>query len=91
MVNGMIGGVMGHQAYGQEQGYYQAQQVRLQTESGMVGQHHHQMQQHQAQMKLGDIEFQEAFEKNRIVSSSAITRAVQDASVGNLFGFLYFY
>ena len=47
---------------------------------------HHQMAQPniQGQMKLSDIDFQEAFEKNRIVSSTAISRAVQDASFGKL-------
>ncbi len=74
MANGMIGGMISHQAYSQDQGYYQ----RLQTESGIVGSQHH----HQMQMKMSDLEFQEAFEKNRIVSSSAITRALQDASIG---------
>ncbi len=33
-------------------------------------------------LKMNDLEFQEALEKNRIVSSTAISRAVQDASMG---------
>lgn len=35
--------------------------------------------------KISDLEFQEALEKNRIISSTAISRAVQDASTGNIF------
>lgn len=58
---------------------YQQQQ---QGQSPLLG-HQQQLQQlQQNQLKLSDIEFQEAFEKNRIVSSSAITRALQDASIG---------
>jgi cleavage and polyadenylation specificity factor subunit 6/7 len=58
---------------------YQQQQ---QGQSPLLG-HQQQLQQlQQGQLKLSDIEFQEAFEKNRIVSSSAITRALQDASIG---------
>jgi len=38
--------------------------------------HHNQLQ------KYNDIEFAEALEKNRIVSGSALARAVQDASIG---------
>lgn len=34
------------------------------------------------QSKLSEIEFQDALEKNRIISSQAISRAVQDASIG---------
>lgn len=57
------------------------QQDSSATSPGMImGQH---MQMSQQQLKMSDLEFQEAFEKNRIVSSSAITRAVQDASIGN--------
>lgn len=33
--------------------------------------------------KISDVEFQETLEKNRIISSSAISRAVQDAAIGN--------
>jgi hypothetical protein len=48
--------------------------------------HPHHQQQAQSQqlnsIKLSELEFQEALEKNRIVSSTAISRAVQDASVG---------
>lgn len=33
--------------------------------------------------KMSEIEFQDALEKNRIISSQAISRAVQDASIGN--------
>ena len=36
-------------------------------------------------LKMSDMEFQEALEKNRIVQSSAINRAVQDASIGRIF------
>lgn len=52
-----------------------------QGQSPLLG---HQQLQHlqQSHIKMSDIEFQEAFEKNRIVSSSAITRALQDASIG---------
>jgi hypothetical protein len=62
-------------------------------------QHHHQQQQQQQhlhklssngapphmqqQQNVADLEFHEALEKNRIVSSSAISRAVQDASLGH--------
>lgn len=35
--------------------------------------------------KMSDVEFQETLEKNRIISSSAISRAVQDAAIGNYF------
>ena len=50
--------------------------------------HHQQQQQHSLPDQLSyssgvDLEFQEALEKNRIVSSSAISRAVQDASLGH--------
>ena len=47
--------------------------------------HHHQMQAGPPganSLKMNDLEFQEALEKNRIVSSTAISRAVQDASMG---------
>lgn len=37
--------------------------------------------------KMSDVEFQETLEKNRIISSSAISRAVQDAAIGNYFLF----
>lgn len=37
------------------------------------------------QTKLSEIEFQDALEKNRIISSQAISRAVQDASIGFIF------
>ena len=49
--------------------------------------HHHQPQQQQPHhlqphLKINEIEFQEALEKNRIISGSAISRAVQDATIG---------
>lgn len=62
--------------------YFRQGQDSSATSPGMnqhMGQH---MQMSQQQMKMSDLEFQEAYEKNRIVSSSAITRAVQDASIG---------
>ncbi len=61
--------------------FRQADSAHNPTSPGMnhMGQH---MQMNQQQHKMSDMEFQEAFEKNRIVSSSAITRAVQDASIG---------
>lgn len=46
---------------------------------------HHTHHSHQSnQSKLSEIEFQEALEKNRIVSGSALARAVQDASIGKI-------
>jgi hypothetical protein len=69
--------------------YYHHHRSENQTQQGQhVQPPHNLMQQSQQQqqqtshLKLSELEFQEAFEKNRIVSSSAITRAVQDASIG---------
>jgi len=68
---------------------------RTNSSNSLLDHHHHQHQQQQQlhlqqpqHLKINEIEFQEALEKNRIISGSAISRAVQDATIG-LFLFIF--
>ena len=76
--SGQIGGIQQ-----QLDPYYHHHRSNSESQQAPLIQHHSLQPQISSHVKLSDIEFQEAYEKNRIVSSSAITRAVQDASMGN--------
>jgi hypothetical protein len=70
-------GYMKQDAYG----YSMQQQQQQQQQSGMMMPV---VQSQQMMGKLSDAEYAEILEKNRIISGSAISRAVQDASNGKL-------